>query len=285
VEAAQRIAILGWSALGAEVLHEIDHVLGPGSAVVVLVDPDYVRAADVAPPALRNASVHVADLADGPKALLAAVDATQYDHAIVLSYRQGLTADQADARTMLTLLTLHKAWAGRPHRPRVVAEMLDRTNVAIAGAIEVDDFIVSDELSSLMLAQVSERRELDAVFRDLFDAAGCALSLRPAPQYVADQTLPFSAVVAAAARRAESAIGYRCAGQAAVVNPAKSAQVTLGTRDRVLVLGRRPDSHQAGERLLFPGRELHVPAEGLPHGGQQLVGVDRLAAAAEPREQ
>ncbi len=123
------------------------------------------------------------ELESGPSAVLTALDAKSYDHAIVLSYRQELSAEQADAHTMLMLLTLHKARSKGAAGTRVVAEMRDRANVLIARTIEVDDFIVSDELSSLMLAQVSERRELDAVFRELFDASGSVLALRPAARY------------------------------------------------------------------------------------------------------
>ncbi len=68
-----------------------------------------------------------------------------------------------------------------PTRPRVVAEMLDRANVAVAQTTGVEDFIVSDELSSLMIAQLSERLELHKVFDELFDADGCFVALHPAP--------------------------------------------------------------------------------------------------------
>jgi Trk K+ transport system NAD-binding subunit len=284
VEPDQHIALIGWSTLGQEILRDLDHVLGRGSVVELLIDPDCVHAPDIALPHLHNATVHVRELQPGPPALLDALGNTRYDHAIVLSYRHGLTADQADARTMLTLLTLHRAWAGRDERPRIVAEMLDRANVAIARTIEVDDFIVSDELSSLMLAQVSERRELHAVFRDLFDASGSVLSLRPAALYAKQDTVAFSAIVAAAGQRGESALGYRSGSDTTVLNPAKSTRVSLGEDDRVLVLTRRAGSDPSSDRRLFAGRQLDVAAEGLPHGRQELVGVDGLAPTAEPGE-
>ncbi len=72
---------------------------------------------------------------------------------------------------------------GCRQRPRVVAEMLDRANVAVAQTTGVEDFIVSDELSSLMIAQLSERLELHKVFDELFDAVGCFVALHPAPLY------------------------------------------------------------------------------------------------------
>ena len=63
---------------------------------------------------------------------------------------------------------------------------------------------------SLMLSQISENRELAAVFQDLFDPEGSEIYVRPASDYVAlGQPLSFTTVVEAARRRGEVAIGYR----------------------------------------------------------------------------
>ncbi len=130
--------------------------------------------------------------------------------------------------------------------------MLDRSNVEIAQTIEVDDFIVSDELSSLMLAQVSERLELHRVFAELFDAAGSFISLRPAELYAPGHAVSYAAIVAAASRRGESALGYRIGRRAVTLNPRKSARVTLGPGDQVLVLGER--TARPNTPTVFPAR-------------------------------
>jgi Trk K+ transport system NAD-binding subunit len=281
----EHIALVGWSSLGTKIVSDLDRVLGPGSVIDVLVDPGYVTAAEVTLPPLATIKGDVHELADGPTAVLEMISAHSYDHAIVLSYRNELSAEQADALTLLMLLTMHKARATGAVSTRVVAEMRDRANVAIARTIEVDDFIVSDELSSLMLAQLSERRELDAVFSGLFNGSGCVLTLRPATLYAGSDEATWASAVSAAAQRDESAIGYRLGESAVVVNPAKTARLVLGPNDRVLVLARRSRNGQDSQRRLFACGQLDVSAKGLPHGREQLVGVDRLAAAAEPREQ
>jgi hypothetical protein len=102
--------------------------------------------------------------------------------------------------------------------------MRDRANVTIAATTGADDFIVSDELSSL-IAQLSERLELEAVFHELFDADRCTLSLRPATAYAPARPTTYASIVAAAAERGESALGYR-SGPCKVV-------------DQVLVITRR----------------------------------------------
>jgi hypothetical protein len=152
---------------------------------------------------------------------------------------------QADARSMLTLLALHRVWADDPHRPRVVAEMLDPASVGVARTTGADDFIVSDELSSLMIAQVSERLELRDVFRELFDTEGCFILLQPAPLYTPNDPTTFARIVAAAVARGETALGYRTERGTVVLNPAKSTEVQLGPEDQVLVLALRTQHRAA----------------------------------------
>jgi hypothetical protein len=105
--------------------------------------------------------------------------------------------------------------------------------------------VVSDELASLMLAQVSENKALNAVFADIFDPEGSEIYLKPAGDYVAlGEALNFYTIVASARRRGEVAIGYRIARHArdaaadygVVVNPDKSDLVTLAEDDRIIVV-------------------------------------------------
>jgi len=122
-----------------------------------------------------------------------------------------------------------------------VAEMLDGANVGVAQTTGVNDFIVSDELSSLMMAQLSERLELQDVFAELFDADGCFVSLHPAPLYAPAHETTFASIVASAAERGASALGYRIGSAPVVLNPFKSTRVTLGPGDQVLVLAPRAE--------------------------------------------
>jgi len=240
-EPSQKVLMIGWSDLGPGVLSELDEFLTEGSSVDLMVDPELFDIAALHPalPACANCAISVHALGGGPEELIA-MAAGDYDQAIVLGYRDPVSVGEADARTMLTLLTLDKAFPKGPGGPRVVAEMLDRANVAVAQTTGVEDFIVSDELSSLMIAQLSERLELHMVFDELFDADGCFVALHPAPLYAPTEAVPFAAIVAAATLRGETAFGWRVAATGeVVVNPPKSTAIALGPVDQVLVLGPR----------------------------------------------
>lgn len=236
----EHLAIVGWSALGLAVLRELDQFVGAGSTVDVLVDRTVFAAEEITLPDFERCAVRVHALEPGPQAMIDVLRERCYDHAIVLGYRRRLDSAQADARSMLTLLALQRAFHDQPKPPRVVVEMLDRLNVAVAQTTGVDDFIVSDELSSLMIAQLSERLELQQVFRELFASDGCSVSLYPATLYVAtDHPTRYRDVVAAGLARGHTVIGYRQARSVAVMNPPKSSTIEFGADDQVLVLATR----------------------------------------------
>jgi hypothetical protein len=176
-------------------------------------------------------------------ALSELVRSRAYDKVIILGYREGISPAEADARALLTLLVLQRALSndGSGRRPRIVTELLDARDVELARGTGADDFVVSDELSSLMLAQLAERSELEPVFTDLFDVEGSAIALHPATGYVPAAAVPWRRVVAAARERGETAIGYRTAlgsdGRSEIeLNPSKTSEVMLGTDDQVVVI-------------------------------------------------
>jgi hypothetical protein len=87
-----------------------------------------------------------------------------------------------------------------------------------------------------MIAQLTERPELSHVLGELFGSTGKSISLRPADLYVGAGEVAFAGVVAAARAQGQVALGYRLGGGTVVVNPLKSATVTLAGTDQVIVL-------------------------------------------------
>ncbi|MEX0665933.1 MAG: potassium transporter TrkA [Acidimicrobiia bacterium] len=242
----EQLLVVGWNWLGPAVLAELDQFVPPRSAVDVLVDPDLVPPEQLHDVPVQRLRVRFeAERADLDE-LTDTVSGRSFDHVIILGYRDGLTASEADARTLLTLLLLRRALresAVDGSRCRIVTELLDAGDVELAQATGADDFVVSDALSSYMLTQLSENPALEPVFTDLFDAEGSAIGLKPASWYVRQNgAVSFARIVAAARARGEVALGYRTAqseegGPRVVMNPAKSMTVTLGPRDQVVVVG------------------------------------------------
>ena len=235
----RRVVIAGWSSLGPRVVAELDEFLDHHTTIELMLDPTKVDVAAVrASLAPRRVLIEVTEVTGGPEATATHAARAAFHEVIVLGYRDALSVDEADARTLLTLVAFRQVRQTQDvGAVRIVAELLDQRNARLAQASGVDDFIVSDELTSLMLAQLSERGELKQVFDDLFDRTGCSVELRPAPWYGGATATRFADIVATASTLGASAIGYRVAltGEV-VINPAKSAALRLTSHDQIVVV-------------------------------------------------
>jgi ion channel POLLUX/CASTOR len=179
------------------------------------------------------------------RAVLDGLYAYEYDHIIVLAAKETLSAQRADAKTLITLLHLRDIADQKGTDLNVVSEMIDDRNRELAEVTQADDFIVSDQLISLMLSQVSENKRLTDVFDELFSATGPEIYLRPAEHYIALGTeTDFYTVLEAARRRGETAIGFRLDAHArssehaygVTVNPTKDEKRAFTAGDRIIVL-------------------------------------------------
>ena len=167
---------------------------------------------------------------------------------LVLGYSDHLAAQPADTRTLVTLLHLRKIAENAGKHVSVVSEMIDVRNRELAEVTRADDFVVSNKLVSLMLAQASENEYLSAIFDDLLDEKGSEIYMRPAADYVDHrQARDLLHGRRSRRRRGEVAIGYRRIrkGEAddrglggVVVNPVKSLALTYEPIDRIIVLAR-----------------------------------------------
>jgi hypothetical protein len=192
---------------------------------------------------LKNQEVVFQEGDTTERQLLEGAKAADYDHVIVLSYA-GLGIQDADAKTLVTLLHLRDI-AEKDQTPfSIISEMLDLRNRELAEVAHVDDFIVSDHLISLMMSQLSENASLEPVFQDMFDPQGSEIYLKPAREYVEiGKPVNFYTVAESAGRQNQTAIGFRLAREAVQAphygvhtNPKKSELVTFAPEDKIIVL-------------------------------------------------
>lgn len=179
------------------------------------------------------------------RAVLDALYVHEFDHIIVLAAKETLPAQRADAKTLITLLHLRDIAVKKGADLNVVSEMIDDRNRELAEVTQADDFIVSDQLISLMLSQLSENKRLTDVFDELFSSSGAEIYLRPSDLYVPEGVeADFYTVLEAARRRGETAIGFRVEAHArssahsygVTVNPTKSVKRAFAPGDKVIVL-------------------------------------------------
>lgn len=245
-EAPSSILLIGWNERTPLVLRELDEYVATGSTVHVLAPAPGEGAPVPADGVLSHLTVTLQAASTTDRATLEALDVARFDHVIAMCPSDGLDAQRADARTLITLLHLRDLLGeddGNGAGPSIVSEMLDDRNRELAQVTQVDDVIVSDQVLSLILAQISENPALGDVFADLLDADGSEIYLRPVDGYVAPgREVTFATVVAAASLRQEAALGLRIAADkgdetgGVLVNPPKSLTFVPAPGDRVVVL-------------------------------------------------
>jgi voltage-gated potassium channel Kch len=238
--------LLGWNRRGQSIIRELDNYLAKGSTVTVVADHGKTEnELDEIKPGIKNQEMTFLNSNTTDKNVLESLNLIKFNHIILLSYTDSLTAEDADAHTLLTLLHLRNIAEKNNCTFSIVTEMLDIKNKELAEVTKADDFIVSNKIISLLLAQLSENKELKPIFDDLFDAEGSEIYLKPAVNYVKqNKAVNFYTVAAAAAEKNEVAIGYRIASDSfnaekaygVVVNPAKSKTVSFTAKDKIIVL-------------------------------------------------
>jgi hypothetical protein len=245
-ETPERALILGWNRRGGEVARQLSCYMAPGSSVFVTASTATFEQeiADVVLPKQGVTLSHsVADTRDRPA--LEAIDAAGFDRTIVLSCSDTLPTQAADTQTLVTLLHLRDIATDSGKRGILVSEMADIRNRQLAAVTRADDFVVSNRLVSLMLAQASENAFTSAIFAELLDEEGSEVYMRPIDTIVAiDRPIDFHTIIEAAKRRGETAFGYcRPRGDKAnpsgvTLNPNKSQALDYKAGDYIVVLAR-----------------------------------------------
>jgi voltage-gated potassium channel Kch len=244
---AERAAlILGWNRCASIILRELDHYVAAGSSVMVVADEAFEKEIkNCSECKIQKVSFQAGDTTD--RTLLDGLKIVDYDHVIVLADTR-LPVQEADARTLATLLHLRDISLRNETPFSIVSEMLDLRNRELAGVTKVDDFIVSDHLVSLMMAQLSENSALMPIFSDILDSEGSEIYLKPAEQYVAfDEAINFYTVIEAARRRGETAFGYKTHSEhddparsfGVHTNPKKMDLITFKAGDKIIVLAEQ----------------------------------------------
>ncbi|MBP2558948.1 voltage-gated potassium channel Kch [Neorhizobium galegae] len=244
---AERTLILGWNRRGPIIATELARYVAPGSRLTIAADtPEFegeIASLDL-DKALLAVEHRVIDTSS--RSALDALDIPSYDHVLVLGYSDSMMAQSADTRTLITLLQLRKIGETAGKHISVVSEMIDVRNRELAEVTRAEDFVVSNKLVSLMLAQASENESMAAIFDELLDEAGSEIYMRPMGDYVdISKPVNFFTVALAALRRGEIAIGHRRQrpGDAdarnlggVVVNPPRTEMTTYTDSDMLIVL-------------------------------------------------
>jgi Trk K+ transport system NAD-binding subunit len=241
----ENVLILGWNENCKTIITELSNYIETGSEILVIADK--IESKDHVEQIRQGKEILIkyreADTTD--HRVLEKLELGRFDYIIVLGYTN-LDIQERDARTLLTLLHLRKILENRKveREISIVSELSDDRNRRLAETFKPCDFIISDNIISTMMAQLSENSELKPVFDDLMNAGGCEIYLRPVTNYINPKIeVNFNTIIKSAAQKKEIAIGYRKIAEAdkpnhygVYLNPVKSEIVKFENDDKVIVI-------------------------------------------------
>lgn len=215
----ERELIIGWNAKARIVVEEYTDYILHGSVIhLILHHGTDEELAEISQ--LRNRYPHIElelfkydplNMED-----LAQVRPETYDNVIILNKAEEDT-EKLDSTTITTLLLIRQLFrdyekrTGEKVTTKIITEVMNSSNLELIARTGVNDSIISGQMVSKILAQVSENPPVIKVYEDLFTEEGSEIYLKPITLYL--DTLPEKAALAdfmyLAQHRGEILIGYR----------------------------------------------------------------------------
>ena len=178
---------------------------------------------------------------------LEAMKPFEYDNVIILSQEiNEQRADKVDSDTLIILLLLRKIKGDRDIDTQIITQVLNSENQNIITQTDVDDFIISNKLITMILAQLSEEPRIKALYDDLFSEDGSEIYVKPINLYTDQfpQKVRFGDLIRLATKREEICLGIRKgdmsndhdANFGVRLNLPKDEMVTINENDFLVVL-------------------------------------------------
>ncbi len=237
--------ILGYSSKIKLILEEEDNYVAPGSRITVaLPESQALCREEIENIELRNISVEVVECDIYSRSGLESLLKEDNTILVLADNEEGMddeAAEQKDAKILLVLLQLKYLSEAGGYRMTVTSEMLKTENQELAEIAEVNDFVISSNITSLIVTQICQERKLKSIFEELLREEGSEIYVRPAGCYIktGEKTDIYTACEAAA-RQGEVLIGYRrtdnTGAMEIVTNPPKSSEVLFEEQDAFVVI-------------------------------------------------
>ena len=250
IKIPEKTLILGYNRDVGFMLRQLNSYVAPGSSILLschleanTVIPHLPSQNELTNMTLAYKQIDRTNMSD-----MISLDPLSFDNIVVLSRKsEGLSSEAADAECIVSLLILRqiKDSTGRKSSTSIVSEIRDPRNKKLASVAKADDFIVSNEVISMILAQISEEPSLGTIYAELFDPDGCEIYLKNSALYtIHNEETTFRSIMEAAARKHEIAIGYRLTENqydleknfGTTLNPDKDSSIVLSINDKVIVI-------------------------------------------------
>ena len=258
---SHRVALLNWTTKTSIILEKLCSYLPKGSELCTYVSAK-VPEMDSCKISLNenypdiNISMTELDLNDLES--LDNINPQDFDSILILS-PGGSTIEEMDAYVISMLIRIRQILISKKDSennnldskdwPKLITEVMDSENIDIILNSGVEDFMVSNQFVSQIMAQVSEEPMALDVYDDLFQSEGSELYIKPASYYFDFKdsttiTIPYGECVQAARLRNEVILGLQIHADqknkdnmfGIVLIPNKDDEFTLSEKDGLIAL-------------------------------------------------
>lgn len=231
----EHMLVLGWNPKIFPIVKEFDDYVAPGSTLTLVNSLSATeRDARIREACGELGTIEVRHI-EGQftsRALMEDLGPEKYPLVMVLGDTvDGKSAEDADTRAIIALLLLRDARrrASITSVQRVCSEILDPKNRELAATTQINDIVISNEMISMVLAQVTYEPRVQAVLEDLLRSEGSEIYVKPLTFYAPEgQPTTFEYLTLAAKARGELAMGI----QLHVEDPSKNFGLVLNPTDR-----------------------------------------------------
>jgi len=212
----KNILILGWHNLAEIFINESEDYLREGSTFDIHIkEPsDEIKSRiNELKELYKGFVIRLTDSDSLDLESLKAANPFNYDNIVILS--QDLNeqrADKIDSDTLIILLLLRKIKAEFTEaETKIITQVLNSENQEIITQTDVDDFIISNKLITMILAQLSEQPLIMKFYEDIFSEDGSEIYVKSITLY--SDTFPikttFGDLIGLADQRNEICLGIR----------------------------------------------------------------------------
>ncbi len=232
------VLVLDWNVALQDILRGLDEFVKKGSTVLIASDRDYDIS--MVQPQLEYIQLDFVKCDIFDPAILSELVNKKVPGItnVLLVCEDGIPEEEADAQTAMLLLHLRRLVEQFPGKINVTSEVTIAEDQQLLKIAKVNDFIVGSEIANRIMAQVSNELDLHVIFRELLQAEGSEIYMKPAGNYVKlGEEISFAAITRFVRDNGEIAMGWKLSEDDDVtLNPSKHRTVTFGEDDTLVVL-------------------------------------------------
>lgn len=251
----EKTLVFGWNKEIFFIIAEIDKYVQPNSILTIIAKLPKSEAEErirenLSTKQILNVKLSYKQVDYTTKKHIETLHPENYENIIVLSDTtdKDKNVEERDAETLITILFLREIMKNSgKNGTNIVSEMINPKNKELAEVTQINDFIVSSKILSMILAQISEQKEITLLYNELFKPEGNEIYLKPISNYIqVPNKVNFYTLLKAASDVNQIAIGYRIKkyehdkkrNYGTVVNPNKNEFIEFTKEDSIVVISK-----------------------------------------------